>query len=70
MNSKLRDFRESKNLSMLEMSNILGVSKSTYEKVEYGQRTPSYAFIKRFKHHYPTADTDVIFFTDIHTEIV
>lgn len=61
MNSKLRAFREEQKLSILEMSKSLGVSKSTYEKVEYGQRTPSYNFVKRFKLKYPASDTDSLF---------
>lgn len=70
MNFRLRDFREDKNLSILEMSKILGVSKSTYEKVEYGQRTPSYNFVKRFKQRYPMANTDALFFNDNYTRTV
>ena len=70
MNSKLRDFRERQRLSILEMSKSLGVSKSTYEKVEYGQRTPSYNFVKRFKRRYPMTDTDALFFNDNYTENV
>lgn len=67
MNLKLRKFREEQNLTILEMSKLLGVSKSTYEKIEYGQRTPSYKFVKCFKHKYPTADTDSLFFIENHT---
>lgn len=70
MNSRLRSFREQQRLSILEMSKSLGVSKSNYEKVEYGQRTPSYNFVKRFKRKYPMADTDALFFDDSYTENV
>ncbi len=70
MNSRLRDFREEQHLSILEMSKSLGVSKSTYEKVEYGQSTPSYNLVRRFKHKYPKTDTDAIFFADIYTKNV
>lgn len=70
MNSRLRDFRKGQSLSILEMSKSLGVSKSTYEKVEYGQRTPSYNFVKCFKHKYPKTDTDALFFADDYTKSV
>ena len=70
MNTRLRDFREEQRLSILEMSKSLGVSKSTYEKVEYGQRTPSYNFVRRFKIKYPKTDTDALFFADNYTESV
>lgn len=70
MNSELRRFRERQNLSILEMSKSLGVSKSNYEKIEYGQRTPSYNFVKRFKQKYPKANTDALFFNINYTENV
>lgn len=67
MNTKLRDFREQQCLSIAEMSKTLGVSRSTYEKVEYEQRTPSYNFVRRFKAQYPNADTDSLFFASNYT---
>lgn len=41
-NIELRKIRLEKNMSIKEMSQYIGVSASMYEKVEYGQRTPSY----------------------------
>lgn len=70
MNSRLRSFREEQKMSIADMSKSLGVSKSNYEKVEYGQRTPSFNFVKRFKSKYPSADTNALFFADDHTENV
>lgn len=70
MNSRLRNFRKGLQLSIPEMSKSIGVSKSTYEKVEYGQRTPSYKFVKLFKIRYPNADTDALFFTNNNTKNV
>lgn len=70
MNTRLRDFRKEQCLSISEMSKGLGVSRSTYEKVEYEQRTPSYNFVRRFKAKYPNADTDALFFTSSYTENV
>lgn len=70
MNSRLRRFREELGLSITEMSKSLGVSKSNYEKVEYGQRTPSFKFVNQFKSTYPSADTNALFFTNNHTKNV
>lgn len=67
MNKELRNFRLSQNKSMEDISSEMGISKSFYEKVEYGQRTPSYGFIKRFKRQYPHCDTDKIFFSNNYT---
>ena len=37
----LKDFRLSKNKTQQEMANIIGISKSAYEKYEYGDNYPS-----------------------------
>ena len=62
MNSALREFRIKRNMSLQEMSDYIGVSKSLYEKIEYGQRTPSFNFVKKFKSNFPQSDTDLLFF--------
>lgn len=62
MNIKLHNFRLEQQKTLQEMSDSIGVSKSTYEKVEYEQRTPSYNFVKKFKNKYPQCDTNSIFF--------
>lgn len=61
MNSVLREFRMENNMSLQEMSDYIGVSKSLYEKIEYGQRTPSFNFVKKFKSKFPRSDTDLLF---------
>ncbi|MCL1790222.1 MAG: winged helix-turn-helix domain-containing protein [Peptococcaceae bacterium] len=43
------------------MAEKLGISKSYYEKVEYGDRGPSYNFICRFRRAFPNANTEYIF---------
>lgn len=63
MKKNMRDFRQKKNLSMLEMSKKIGVSLSLYEKVELEQRTPSFKFINKFKKAFPEADTNSMFFS-------
>lgn len=67
MNTELRNFRLNQKQSIKEISDYIGVSKSAYEKVEYGQRAPSYNFIKKFKRKFPKCNTDTIFFTDNYT---
>ena len=58
----LTDFRNSKKMSIQTMAKEIGVSKSYYEKIEYGDRQPSYNFITKFLGRFPDADTDKIFF--------
>lgn len=69
-NTKLRQIRLKHGKSVKEMSDYIGVSQSAYEKVEYGQRTPSYNFIKKFKEKFPSYNADEIFFEINHTENV
>lgn len=59
----LRDFRVQQRLTHGEMATMLGISKSMYEKVEYGDRGASVPFIKKFKKAFPHIDINV-FFTD------
>lgn len=69
-NVELIAFRKGLNKSIPEMAKIIGVSASYYEKVEYGQRTPSYNFIRKFKDKYPKCNSDVIFFSPTTTHDV
>lgn len=62
MLKKLADFRNTKKMSIQTMAKEIGVSKSYYEKIEYGDRQPSYNFITKFLERFPEADTDKIFF--------
>lgn len=61
---ELKDFRTSLGLGIKEVADSIGVSKSLYEKIEYGFREPSRNFITRLKKKYPQFDTN-IFFTRI-----
>ena len=56
----LINFRKSKDMTIREMARSLGVSKSYYEKIEYGERSPSYNFMRKFKDEYPNANIDFI----------
>ena len=62
MSEELKEFRTSKKMSIKMMAAEIGVSKSYYEKIEYGERQPSYNFILKFVNRFPDANTDVIFF--------
>ena len=61
---ELKDFRISLGIGIKEFADSIGVSKSLYEKIEYGFREPSRNFITRLKKKYPQFDTN-IFFTRI-----
>ena len=63
MSNLLSEFRKSKNMTMQEIANEIGVSKSYYEKIEYDVRQPSYNFIIKFVNKFPDVDADKIFFT-------
>ncbi len=55
-NHYLQNFRRSKGLSATEMAEKLNISKSFYEKVEYGARNPSFSFNRKLKNLYPDVD--------------
>lgn len=68
-NDNLSRFRISSGLTLKEMANKIGVSKSYYEKIEAGTRNPSFNFIEKFKGKYQDVDADSLFFTkNIHGE--
>lgn len=60
-NSNLAKFRAEKELSTMDIAKIIGVSTSFYEKIEYGQRKPSYNFIVKFKKAFPESDISIFF---------
>lgn len=60
-NQNLCLFRKKMNLSVLNMAKIIGISKSYYEKIEYGKRSPSYNFLIKFKKSFPDASIEQIF---------
>ncbi|MSS43663.1 helix-turn-helix transcriptional regulator [Anaerosalibacter bizertensis] len=62
MNTLLIEFRKSLGLTTEEMAKRVGVSTSFYEKIEYGDRNPSFNFITAFKKTFPMIDVDRIFF--------
>lgn len=66
-NHKLVSFRKERELSMSDMAGKIGVSESYYEKIEYGNRTPSYNFLAKFKDAFPETNIDIIFLSKNHT---
>lgn len=62
-NVRLAHFRLISGLTLKEMANKVGVSKSYYEKIEAGIRNPSFNFIDKFKSKFKDVDTDFLFFT-------
>ena len=55
----LKKFREEKKLTKQEMADILGITKSMYEKLEYGLRKPSLKTLKSFKEKFADFDINI-----------
>lgn len=54
-------FRKSKGYTTKDMAEYIGVSRSLYEKIEFGARLPSRSFLKKFKEKYPDFDINIFF---------
>lgn len=67
-NSRLLEFRKSQNKTQEDMAGFLEVSTSFYQKIENGERNPSFNFITKFKRVFPQANTDYIFFNQSNHE--
>lgn len=63
MTDNLIEFRYNQGKSVVEFAEILGISYDLYYKIEKNQRNPSYNFLLKFKHQFPEANIDKIFFT-------
>lgn len=57
----LKNFREKNGYTISSMANKLEISKSLYEKIEYGIRHPSQNFLHRFKQAFPDFDMNNFF---------
>lgn len=60
--NRLKEFRQSKGLSIADMASRLDVSQSHYYKVEEGFKNPSFKLLQRFKQEFKHASIDHIFF--------
>lgn len=58
---ELRDFRLSQGKTLQEMADVLGVSASLYQKIEYDVRNTSHAFLQKLKRAYPDIDLNIFF---------
>lgn len=59
-NEKLVKFRKSKKLNMKEMYYQLNVSKSYYEKIEYGQRKAGNGFVVKMINTFPNDKDEIL----------
>ena len=59
---KLKEFRQLESLSVEEMAERLGITKSHYYKIEEGYKFPSYKVMKSFKEKFGDASIDEVFF--------
>ena len=64
----LKKFRLENGYSQNEMAERLGVSKSFYEKVEYGDRGMSRDFLQKFKRAFPHYDMNIFFGDEAHAK--
>ena len=69
-NLNLIAFRKNSKKSISEMAEIIGLSASYYEKIERGDRMPSFNFLVKFKSSFPNIDTEQFFLTQNHTKCV
>ena len=55
----LKEFRTNEKKTQQEMANLIGISKSMYEKLEYGQTKPSIETMQKFKKVFEDFDTNI-----------
>lgn len=56
---QLVEFRKSKNMTLQQMADKIGISKSMYEKIEYGDAKPSIETLKKFKDNFDDLDINI-----------
>lgn len=59
-------FRKERGYTRNEMAELLGVSVSLYDKVEYGDRMPSRNFLSKFKKAFPSFNMNIFFEKELH----
>lgn len=59
----VREVRLNHGYSRKQMANLMNISLSQYDKVEFGQRPPSRMFLKKFKQAFPEFDMNIFFET-------
>lgn len=58
---ELKNFRNDRGLTVPEIAQKIGVSKSLYEKIELDVRKPSRQFTTKFKKAFPEFDVNIFF---------
>lgn len=58
---QLKDFRLNHGYSRKQMAELMDISLSQYDKVEFSQREPSQRFLKKFKQSFPEFDMNIFF---------
>lgn len=58
---RIKEFRESKNLTQQQMADKIGISLSFYSKIEAGFKKPSYNFIKKVTEAFDDVNTNIFF---------
>lgn len=66
----LEGFRKENGYSKHDMAQLLDISLSLYEKVEYSDRQPSRNFMSRFKEKFPNFDMNLFFNEMIHDSCI
>jgi putative transcriptional regulator len=64
MSNKLVEFRSETNQTQKDVADKMEISLSFYQKIESGDRNPSYNFLCVFKKVYPNQSIEEIFFGD------
>ena len=57
----LKEFRLNHGYSRKQMAELMNISLSQYDKVEFNQREPSQRFLKKFKQSFPEFDMNIFF---------
>lgn len=55
----LKEFRTKKGLTQQEIANLVGITKSMYEKLESGERNPSKETMLKFKNTFSDFDINI-----------
>ena len=64
----IKNFRLNHGYTRKQMANLLNVSISQYDKIEFNQRSPSNAFLKKFKRAFPEFDMNIFFEPQSHIQ--
>ena len=62
----IKDFRLNHGYSRKQMAELMNISLSQYDKVEFNQRPPSNSFLKKFKQAFPEFDMNIFFEINTH----